>query len=142
MNLQSIPTHTVDPERLSTGQWSNKHNRQVDEGDISASYSADTIALHNRIRKPFLFQNKLWISVGSGNLPVVTVRAYQLLDANYFDGVAATYAEKTRDSEAARNDPSGFYHGMIVTHAGRLYALVGPAVQLIAGEQRQADLFG
>jgi hypothetical protein len=73
---------------------------------------------------------------------VNTIRAYQLLNANHFDGVATTYAEKTRDSEAIRNDPNGFYHGMIVTHAGRSYALFGPLTQLVADEQRQADLFG
>ena len=143
MNNQPIPSsHSVDPDRLSSGEWSHQHNRTIGEGDIAASYSADMIALHSRVRKPFRFQNGLWVCVGQCNLPVPTARAYRLIDTAHFNGDLTTYTAKTRDSEAARNDSNGFYHGMAVTHGGHSYVLAGPSIELIAGEQEQMALFG
>jgi len=140
--MRTDTIHTVDPSRLEHGTWSYKKNRQVGEGDIAASYSADFIALHNRIRKPFTFQNGLWVCVGTSHFGGRTSRAYRLTEITHFDGEPTTYAEKTRDSESARNDPNGFYHGMTVNRGGRTYILTGPPAEFTAGNEQQLDLFG
>lgn len=43
----------VSPDRLASGTWCHRVNRQTGQGDIRASYSADFIALEGRVRKPF-----------------------------------------------------------------------------------------
>jgi hypothetical protein len=52
-----------------------------------------------------------------------------------------TYAQKTADSEAARADPNGFYHGITAKHAGTVFVLCGPPARFIAGERAQLTLF-
>lgn len=47
-----IPVIEVDPARLESGTWCHKRERQIGEGDIAASYSADKIALEGRVRSP------------------------------------------------------------------------------------------
>lgn len=69
MTAQPITTYTVDPDRLERGAWSHQQNRQVGEGDIAASYSADTIGLENRTRRPFTFRGGLWVCVGRCSHP-------------------------------------------------------------------------
>ena len=49
-----------------------------------------------------------------------------------------TYAEKTADSEAARTDPKGFYHGMIVRHDGAGAVLCGLPVTFIRNRRLSA----
>lgn len=134
--------HTVDPSRLEWGEWSHQRNRTIGEGDIAASYSADMIAFHGRVRKPFRFQNGLWACVGRSNLTAPTARAYRLIDITQFEGDPTTYSIKSRKGDSVRTDPNGFYHGMTVTHGGRSYVLAGPCVEFIAGQQEQMDLFG
>lgn len=46
----------VDPARLASGRWCHTRDRQIGEGDINASYSADKIA-EGRVRSPFKWQN-------------------------------------------------------------------------------------
>ena len=133
--------HTVDPARLLPGGWSHTENHQVGEGDISASYSGDVIALKGRVRKPFRFQSQLWVCVGLSGRDRSTAKAYRLIEAWWFEGTAVTYNEKTHGGEAARNDPSGFYHGVRVSRGGESYVLVGPSVEFVAGVQEQLDLF-
>ncbi|MBL0922088.1 MAG: hypothetical protein IBJ10_08155, partial [Phycisphaerales bacterium] len=67
--------------------------------------------------------------------------AYRLGAIGAFDGAATTYAEKTRDSEAARKDPLGFYHGMTVRHGGKQWVMCGPPIGFKPGPPAQADLF-
>jgi len=141
MNAIPVTTIAVDPDRLERGEWSHTHNKQIGEGDISASYSADMIGLHGRIRRPFEYQGTLWVCVGLCSHPIECAKAYRLTDADRFDGEPTTYAEKVRDSETARNDPMGFYHGMAVTRGGRRFVLTGPEVVFIAGERQQLGLF-
>ena len=133
--------HTVDPARLRPGVWSCEKERRIGEGDISASYSGDLIGLKGRVRRPFRFQNRLWVCVGTSGGSLLTAKAYRLVEARFFEGEAVTYTEKTRDSEAARNDPLGFYHGMAVMHGGKPCVLVGPCAEFVAGEDVQLDLF-
>ena len=45
--------YRVDPPRLASGTWCHTRDRQIGEGDISASYSADKIGLEGKVRKPF-----------------------------------------------------------------------------------------
>ena len=54
----------VDPARLASGRWCHTRDRQIGEGDISASYSADKIA-EGRVRSPFKWQNALTARCGS-----------------------------------------------------------------------------
>lgn len=136
-----VTTFTVDPDRLSHGVWSQKHNTLMGEGDIAASYSADLIAMHNRVRRSFTYQGVFWVCVGMTNLPFAAAKAYRLVNSDQFTGEATTYAEKTRDCDAARNDPFGFYHGMAVSCGGCRYILTGPQAVFIEGEKRQFDLF-
>lgn len=142
MTTKPITTVTVDPDRLERGQWSHEHSKTIGEGDISRSYSADTIAMQGRVRRPFEHQGVLWVCVGLCSHPFECAKAYRLIDDRLFSGEPTTYAEKVRDSEAARSDPMGFHHGMSVTHGGRGYVLTGPEIVFIAGEREQLELFG
>jgi hypothetical protein len=43
----------IDPSRLAHGRYNYDKDRDEGEGDISGSYSGDTIAQNGRVRKPF-----------------------------------------------------------------------------------------
>ena len=141
MTAIPITTIVVDPDRLERGVWSHTHNKTIGEGDISRSYSADKIALQGCVRKPFVYQGVLWVCVGLCNHPFECAKAYRLTDLDCFDGDPTSYADKIRNSNAARNDPNGFYHGMTVTHGGTRSVLTGPEVVFVAGERQQPGLF-
>ena len=133
---------SVDPARLQPGAWSHRQNRQIGEGDISASYSADRIGLSKPVRKPFRWQGGLCIAVSKHSVDGThTAEAYKLISVDHFAGEPTTYRDKTADAESARRDPNGFYHGMTVRHAGRDLVLVGPPVCFIEGPVRQPGLF-
>ena len=51
----------VEPSRLASGAWCHTKERQIGEGDIHASYSADKIGLEGKVRRPFNWQNGLWV---------------------------------------------------------------------------------
>ena len=57
-------TFQVDVAHLESGTWCHTWDKQIGEGDINASYSADTIGLEGRVRKPFRWMNALWIWTG------------------------------------------------------------------------------
>lgn len=134
---------TVSPSRLASGQWCHRRERQHGEGDIRASYSADLIGMEGRVRSPFRLQGGLWAGTGIGK---GAFTAYRLLPLEAFEGEATTYAEKVHadGGEAARNDPSGFYHGMQIRWSKASFVLSGPPVEISAGqaEPEQANLFG
>jgi len=134
--------HRVDPGRLAFGRWDTEQNVQAGEGDIVGSYSADRIGMGQPLRRPFKFRNGLWVCTGiTGRSGQTIAEAYRLTDPTVFEGRPTTYPEKTRDPEAARQDPSGFYHGMIVRTGKRSLVLEGPPVVFVRGRDTQADLF-
>jgi len=54
----------IEPHRLESGTWCHSRQRQIGEGDISASYSADCIGMGNSVRKPFQHGGATWVCVG------------------------------------------------------------------------------
>ena len=133
----------VDPARLASGHWCHRVNKQVGEGDIRASYSADRIGMDKPVRKPFTWQGGIWVCTGfryhGGER--MFAEAYRLIHPKIFEGTAHTYAERVADGDAARADQSGFYHGMQVKHAGGELVLTGPPVTFVPGQTEQLSLF-
>ena len=136
MSGDAVP---VDPDRLASGRWDHQLQRYVGEGDITASYSVDRIGLNQPVRKPFRWKRGLWVC--TGRMGDRAAEAYKLSPVGAFPSPVTTYIAKTRDSEAARNDPMGFYHGVTVSHGGRPYVLTGPPVQFERGPSSQLELF-
>ncbi len=132
-------TFAVNAARLASGRFDHGRNRDIGEGDINASYSADRIASAEPIRKPFQHDGSLWIctSVTSTGLTAsgsTEHEAYRLLPARLFNGTPTTYSAKTSTvaaAEAARNDPNGFYHGVAVKFAREAFILCGPPLRFI-----------
>jgi len=131
-------SHTVEPSRLAFGAWCHAAEKQIGEGDIRASYSADRIGMGQPIRKPFRYAGELWVCIGTGP---AGAEAYRLVHASLYIGTARTYHDRCRDGDRAPGDPSGFYDGIIVRHAGRELVMAGPPVTFIAGEEAQLSLF-
>lgn len=138
--------YRVDPSRLASGTWCHSRDRQIGEGDIRASYSADKIGMEGKVRKPFVWQNALWVCTGSYSANSSKgAEAYRLLPERFFDGEPTTYNEVACLPAAQRFKPEGFYHGMQVRHGKQDYILVGPSVTFLPKEDsetlKQADLF-
>lgn len=131
-------SHTVEPSRLAFGAWCHASEKQIGEGDIRASYSADRIGMGQPIRKPFRYAGELWICVGAGPSGA---EAYRLVHPSLYGGKARTYHDRCRDGDRARGDPAGFYDGIIVRHAGRELVMVGPPATFVAGDVAQLSLF-
>ncbi len=131
-------SHTVEPSRLAFGTWCHASEKQIGEGDIRASYSADRIGMVQPIRKPFRYSGELWVCVGTGPSGA---EAYRLVHPSLYGGTTRTYAERCRDGDRTRGDPAGFYDGITVRHAGRELVMAGPPVMFVAGEEAQLSLF-
>ncbi|MGP1346143.1 MAG: hypothetical protein ACTS3F_05670 [Phycisphaerales bacterium] len=143
MSRANLTLHAVDPQRLAAGHWCHERDRTIDEGDIYAAYSADRIGMEGAVRRPFRFKNQFWVTTGiKGSSTDFIIEAYRLVPVEQFEGNALNYHEKTRDGEAARNDPMGFYHAIRVKHGGKDWVLCGPAVGFVPGQEAQPDLFG
>lgn len=144
----------VDPARLAWGSYDHTAEEYVGEGDIYSSYSGDSIAMGQPVRKPFRFERELWVSVGTSGsgsgVHRITAKAYRLIPERIYQSQATTYADKVRpdNGDMARNDPRGFYDGMKVKHGGQSYVLCGPEVRFIGSDakaepvQEQLGLFG
>jgi hypothetical protein len=132
-------TIPVNPARLAWGRYDHGRNRDVGDGDIHASYSADTIATVGKIRKAFRWQAQLMVTVSlSGRGGIKQAEAYQLIPRKVFSGISMSYAEKTgtaESAEAARNNPNGFYHGMTVKQGQETFVLSGPPAVFVANEE-------
>jgi hypothetical protein len=132
----------IDPARLASGQWCHRAQKTLGQGDISASYSADRIGMSQPVRKPFEWKGGLWVCVGKGHRGgEVSAEAYRLVHPQMFDGEPMTYAARVRNGDAARADANGFYHGMLVKHAGAEFVLCGPPVTFAPGQSEQLSLF-
>lgn len=142
-NAAARAVHTVDPTRLAMGRWDDTEQNHVGEGDIYASYSADRIALAGKVRTPFVFRGQAWVCTSNYGLMAETCStAYRLVPLDYFKGSAVSFAEKTADCAAARVDPNGFYHGIIVQHRSGHFVLCGPPARFTAGpNHEQPGLF-
>ncbi len=139
-NATAEDVHLVDPARFSSGAWCYRTHKTVGRGDIYASYCADRIGMGQPIRKPFVWKGTLWACVGMSWVPgAVTARAYRLVPAEMFEGTAVRHAEK--GAAAARADPLGFYHGVIVAHAREAFVLRGPPAAFAPGGGEQLSLF-
>ncbi|MCA9283161.1 MAG: hypothetical protein H6812_04590 [Phycisphaeraceae bacterium] len=131
----------IEPHRLAWGVWDHKAQKQFGKGDIRASYSGERIGMDQPIRRPFMLRGSLWITTGFGGIGGDTAEVYRLVDPSVFAGKPTTYREKTRDAEAARNDPLGFYHGMAVRCGKATLILCGPPVLLTPSSTEQLGLF-
>ena len=131
-------SYTVEPSRLAFGARCHASERQIGEGDIRASYSADRIGIGQPIRKPFRYAGELWVCVGTGPSGA---EAYRLVHPSVYGATARSYLHRCRDGDRARGDPAGFYDGITVRHAGRELVMIGPPVTFIAGEEAQLSLF-
>jgi len=132
----------IDPARLAAGEWCHQRNKTIGEGDISASYSADRIGMGKPVRKPFTWNGSLWVCIGKGAIRNdISAEAYRIVHPQMFDGDTMSYADRTRNGDAARADSNGFYHGMRITHANAEFILCGAPVRFVPGEQEQLTLF-
>jgi len=100
---------------------------------IEASYSGDRISEGTAVRRPVEFEGKLYVATGSG---MGKVEAYQLVPREQFTGAPRTYRvpagrEDEEYYESLRNDPNGFYHGMLVKRGKEEHVLVGPGVTFV-----------
>jgi hypothetical protein len=132
-----------DPARLAPGTWCHRLQKTIGQGDVSASYSAMQIGMNQPVKKPFQWKGGLWLCVSmitKGGF--ASAEIYRLVPPQAFSGEPTTYTEKTRNSDAARSDPNGFYHGMSVTQGGEARVLCGPEITLLQGTPEQGDLFG
>lgn len=135
-------TFTVEPARLDGGTWCRVTEKQIGEGDIHAAYSADRIGMSQPVRKPFPYRGALWVCVSLAHRRgEERAEAYRLVPPQAFAGPTRTYAETARNSDDARRNPDGFYHGMRVCHAGTEMILSGPPALFIRGQAAQFDLF-
>ena len=131
-------SHTVEPSRLAFGAWCHASAKQIGEGDIRASYSADRIGMGQPIRKPFRYGGELWVCVGTSPSGA---EAYRLMHPSIYGGTARSYHDRCRDGDRARGDQAGFYDGIIVRYAGRELVMAGPPATFLAGEEAQLSLF-
>ncbi len=64
--------------------------------------------------------------------------AYRLIPASNFPGTPTSYTQRigsAEDADAARNDPTGFYHGVLVRQGSEKLVLAGPSILFIADEE-------
>lgn len=127
----------VDLSRLASGHWDHKTQKEVGRGDINASYSGDTIAMNQPVRKPFQYRGEWFVQTGNTS---TEYEAYRLVAIDAFDDEPTTYYKKLYgpdmdNGEVARNDPMGFYHGMTVKHGKGFFVLVGPEITFTARKE-------
>jgi hypothetical protein len=115
------------------------------KGDINRSYSGDIISPtsyegKSLVRNPFKFKGEMWVSTGGSWMGehCLEQQCYRLQPRKLFTGEIREYTkhgERTEDDvdghEAWRNDPLGFYHGMLVWWGKEECVLVGPKVQFV-----------
>lgn len=133
--MSECRTNVVEASRL---EWPTSENgKRAGPGDIHASYSGDTIAFRNTVRKPFLWRGEQWVAVSlTGIGGIQQAEAFRLVAVEWFQGATTTYTDRCayeRAARAARRDPMGFYHGIRVKRGGATYVLSGPEERFVAG---------
>jgi hypothetical protein len=108
---QKEASYIVPWQRLECGVWGYR------EGDISKSYSGDTLA-NNWIRTPFKFNGKQYVTTGTGGTTEGQVRAYELLE----------------DKGQTFNEEEYSYIGRKITYKGKDYVLANQTT-FIASEK-------
>jgi hypothetical protein len=79
-------TVTVEPSRLSSGLWGHE------EGDIAASYSADTYGEKQRLRSTFAYAHTPHAAMSiSGSFLNVEAKAYPVVHSSYADEIMTDY---------------------------------------------------
>lgn len=121
----------VGPERL-----------EFERGDIANSYSADTLAMEGRTRKPFQFRGALWVNTGGwSHRGKSALKCYRIVSVEQFDGPHAPYSEHDWVlARAGGRDNLGSYHGMSAEQGGREIVLQGPPIIVVSGQPEQAAL--
>ncbi len=89
--------------------------------EVEDSYSADVICYGKSVRKPFIYMEVTYLSIGGGE-------CYQLVERSKFEGKALPYAEHNKANDPDAGNPEGNYHGMLVKKGKEEYVLVGPPV--------------
>lgn len=128
------------------------------KGDIGKSYSCSS-ATGDRIKKPFKLEGRgLFVCMGTGwhndYRDKQTHEAYRVVKPEDFEGETERYTSRRGgwsltgqtgedDWERARNDPRGFYHGLLVWQGKKQYVLEGPPILLVEGPELgiQQELF-
>lgn len=131
-------TIAVDPQRFAWGHWCHRRNRQIGEGDIGASYSADRIGSEESVRRPFRHDGADWVAISTYSN---SAKAYRIVHPSLFDGPTHSYVERVSGGRRGHLAPEGFYHGMRVKRGGQEMVLCGPEVTFIEGEPEQGSLF-
>src|SRR6202000_1436100 len=88
---------------------------------------------------PFYHQGQIWVCTSIAGCALTRsgfkeLEAYRLTPSSLFVGLPTSYRERTSTadaSEAARNDPFGFYHGMRVKRGSELFVMTGPSVRFV-----------
>jgi len=130
--------HAVDPDRLAYGAWSHDLDRQIGEGDMSASYSADRIGMGKPVRKPFRHEGALYVCIGKQG---DEAKCYKLVHPSRFPDDTFTYGERVTKHDGADFARFGFYHGMRIQSGGQELVMCGPETTFIKGEKVQLSLF-
>lgn len=130
--LKNTQMFCVPPSRLAMGTWCHQTNKSIGEGDVYASYSVDTIALGDKIRKPFRLQGRLYSTTSvSGSVDSSKATAYQLMLPAHFDEPLKCYEELRR----RRSENRGFYHGLLVSHGRQKFVLFGPPIEIVQSDE-------
>lgn len=126
----------LDPKRLQSRFDGSK------EGDVRASYSAQSLCESGRVTAPFRFRGGDWVQTGGlYSQEGDQFECYRLVALDAFDGSNETYSERNDNGwEAARNNPLGGYHGMKAKHGARDVVLVGPPIVIVEGQPEQGAL--
>lgn len=135
----------ADPKRFSSGHWNSELSKQIGEGDISKSYSADKIA-EGTVRSPFKWKDGLRISIGAvyeaGCEGKNKVETFRLVPIEHFDGEPFSYAEATKSRGGKGAKP--FYDGMKVKRGKSEFVLTDMILFIqreTKVEEKQLSLF-
>lgn len=105
---------------------------------VKESYSGDTIAEGKTVRKPFKHNGVFYVATGGFSPGTVSHKrpyeeAYRIVPREQFAGVPKWYGQRIRDDgtdwgEQRRNQPEGFYHGMLIKRGDDEMVLMGPGI--------------